>query len=148
MGSAEHQIIDVEPYVDCSPKYTPIEKILKYRKQGLSLPEIGGILGISKQAVHQRLQPYAEELENLEDYKEHRADILALKGRQILKNIDNDRLEKASAYQLAGMYGILYDKERLERGESTHNIASIHSDIQELKALKLAQKHKIQEDQD
>ena len=39
-----------------------------------------------------------------------------------------------------------HSSERLERGESTHNIASIHGDIQELKALKQANKHKMQDD--
>ena len=30
-------------------------------------------------------------------------------------------------------YGILYDKERLERGQSTHNLANIHADIEAIR---------------
>lgn len=136
MGSPEtNTTIDLP--IDYTPKNIPIEKIIKYRKQGLSINEIGDLVGISKQAVYQRLQPYLHELDTLEDYKTHRADIIALKGKEILKHLDSNRLEKASAYQLAGMYGILYDKERLERGESTQNVASVHGDIESIRALKL-----------
>ncbi len=37
-----------------------------------------------------------------------------------------DKLEKASAYQAAGIYGLLRTHERLDAGEATQNI-EIHS---------------------
>ena len=136
-ATAETNDCDASSHIiDTAPKGIPIETILEYRKKKLSCAEIGVLLGCDKSNISRRLQPYQDDIDNLDLYKTHRADIIALTGRQILKHLTPDRLEKASAYQLAGMYGILYDKERLERGQSTANIHSIHDDIAAIKSLK------------
>jgi hypothetical protein len=64
----------------------------------------------------------SEQIE-VEPFKRHRAEILAGKQAEILKSLTNEELKKASVYQRVGMFGILYDKERLERGQSTQNVA-------------------------
>ena len=126
----------------------PIESILEYRTKGLTYEEIGNLLGCTKVNIHYRLKPYMDEINGLADYKKHRADVIAIKGRKILNSLTDEDIQKAPAGQRVMMYGILYDKERLERGESTHNIASIHTDIQALKAHKQANKHKMQGEAD
>ena len=41
--------------------------------------------------------------------------------------LSDDDIKKASARDKAIVFGTLYDKERLERGQSTVNLASIYS---------------------
>ena len=129
---------DISKY---APKYIPIESIIEYYRKGLSKTDIAKVLGCHHSNISNRLKPYLDEIETLDVYKAHRADVIALKGKEILKNITPDKIEKASAYQLTGMYSILYDKERLERGESTANIANIHGDIAAIKAQERSDQH-------
>jgi len=99
----------------------------------LSYSQIGAIQGVSKQAVHQALQ-HLMPTEETEVFKNHRADILSELQRKLLLNIDPERLKKAPLGTLALASCQLYDKERLERGQSTANLATIHADIQQLRA--------------
>ena len=78
---------------------------------------------MTKQAMSALLKRHGIDSEALTEYKEHRADLLAGIQRTILGHMDEDRLKKASAKDLTVAYGILYDKERLERGLSTQNTA-------------------------
>jgi len=103
-------------------KSIPIESIIEYRKKGLTTREIATLLNCSHPNIVQRLQTVTADVDSLDSYKIHRADILALNGRRLLSHVTDEKLQKASAYQLAGMYGILYDKERLERGQTTANV--------------------------
>ena len=88
----------------------------------LSIPQIAKIQGVSKQAVHKRLQAFLP-TETTKLYKDNRADILATAQLKIITQIDQPRLKKAGLRDLAVSAGILYDKERLERGQSTHNVS-------------------------
>ena len=83
-----------------------------------SAEEIAKTANVSTQAVYQTLERHGIRFKRLESYKNHRADILAGIQTKILKHIDEDRLKKASAFQLVGSLGLLYDKERIERGLS------------------------------
>lgn len=111
-----------------SPKGIPISKIIELRNKHLTFKEIGKIVGCSKQNVVERLQPYRQEIENLQSYKENRADVLAVVNSKILNSLSDEDIKNASAYQKVGMFGILYDKERLERGQATG--ITEHRDIQ------------------
>lgn len=46
-----------------------------------------------------------------------------------------DCLKKAGARDLVLMAGILYDKERLERGQTTAIVATLHADLEALRNL-------------
>ena len=126
---------ETPPEIDRTPKYTDIEKVRDLISvKGLSYTQAGKILNIDRSAVCRLCQrngiPRKDELKN---FKKNKADILSSKQAQVLNCINNETLKKASAYQLAGMFGILYDKERLERGESTQNVSVAH--IEALKTL-------------
>jgi len=108
---------------DFPDKPVPIEKLLKWRKQGLSYDEIGSMIGRSKQTVHQRLQPYKDAIENLPVFKENRADIFAIHQQRLLNSLSDDDIKKIPPGSRFTGVGILYDKERLERGQSTGNIS-------------------------
>ena len=99
----------------------------------LSYEEIARIQGVSKQAIHGRIKNLLPP-DELQTYLTHRGDILAGLQAKILSHLDDERLSKASAYQLVGSAGLLYDKERLERGMSTANLTSVHADIAALRA--------------
>ena len=101
----------------------PIQTIIDYRAKGLTLDEIGKIAGVTKQSIHSRIKAYDKHIESLEHFKKHRGDILSVTQSRIINSITDEDIQKSSAYQRVGMFGILYDKERLERDKSTHNLA-------------------------
>lgn len=105
-------------------KQIPIETILDLHSKHLSHSQIAKIIGCDKSNITHRLQ--AEGVVSLQHYKDNRADILALLQRRIVSTITALDIKKASLLQKATVFGILYDKERLERGLSTVN-QSIHS---------------------
>ena len=108
---------------DFPDKPVPIEKLLKWRKQGLSYDEIGSMIGRSKQAVHQRLAPYRDAIENLPAFKEHRADLFAVQQSRLLNSLTDADIKRMAPASRVVSAGILYDKERLEEGKSTSNQA-------------------------
>jgi len=55
-------------------------------------------------------------------FKKKRADIFAALQQRCIRQITDEKLEKATAYQLVGMTSLLHDRERLERDQSTHNV--------------------------
>ena len=103
----------------------PIAKFIDLRLKGLSYREIAAIIGCSEANVSDRLQPYLQSITHLDAIKRHRADTLAVVGDTVLTSLSGEDIAKASGYQKIGMYGILYDKERLERGQSTANISVV-----------------------
>jgi predicted DNA-binding protein (UPF0251 family) len=111
-------------HIDCTPKYTPIEVIRELIEiKDLTYEQAGKILGVSKQARQQRCDRHGIVRQALKKYKEQRADILASKGRVILNSLTTDEIKKIPPGSRVTAFGILYDKERLERGESTANVA-------------------------
>jgi hypothetical protein len=101
----------------------PISKIIELRNKKLTYSQIGKILGCSRENICMRLQPFRHSIENIKQVKDNRADTLAVISDTVLNSLTIEDIKKASAYQRVGMFGILYDKERLERGESTQNVA-------------------------
>ena len=104
-------------------KNTPIAKLadLKAKNPGLSSRQLGKIVGISHTAVNTLFKRHNVDVEQLEQFREHRADLLTLHQERVLASISEEDLKKASARDKAIVFGTLYDKERLERGQSTSN---------------------------
>lgn len=102
-----------------------LERVAELRiKNGLSHREIGKMLGVDSSTVCRalkRLGLESDDIDHTKCFKTYRADILASRQLQILENLTDEKLAKASARDLAIVFGTLYDKERLERGESTQN---------------------------
>ena len=101
-------------------KNIPVETILALHKKKLSCSQIAAIVGCSPQNIQQRLA--SDGISILRAHKDNRADLQALTGAKILRTIDENTIKKASLLQRLSSYGILYDKERLERDLSTQNI--------------------------
>lgn len=101
----------------------PIENIIEYVNKGLTLSQIAKLCGCSRQNVHQRLQAVAYDKAGLENFKRHRGDVFAFIQSKLLNSIDDQAIKSMSAAQRVVCTGILYDKERIERGLSTENIS-------------------------
>ena len=90
----------------------------------LSYQAIADKYGVTQQAVHQRLQSFAAQLgdpDELASFRDMEADIQsAIKRRFSSKLLEVD-LDKTSPKDLAMVYGITYDKNRLQTGQSTSN---------------------------
>jgi len=109
---------------------------IKEKHPDLTTREVGELVGCDHSHVVKVLARWGIEQSKNEEYKENRADILAGVGRKILATITDEDIKKASLNQKVVSYGILYDKERLERGESTENITALHADIAAIRAIK------------
>ena len=103
-----------------------IDKAIELRLKGVTLADIGARFGVTKQSAQEALAPYvsAEDID-METWKKNRADLIAHKGATVLSRLTADSLKGASPKDLALTFGILYDKERLERGLSTQNTAVV-----------------------
>ena len=115
--------IKPDPITKPTSKYAPKNAtktiITMATNTDASATEIAKTANVSTQAVYQTLERHGISYKRLESYKNNRADILAGMQTKILKHIDEARLKKASAFQLIGSLGLLYDKERLERGQGS-----------------------------
>lgn len=119
VANLETEVVDNSKYI---AKNIPLEKIITLYTKGMNMTEIAKVCGCSTAAISIRLKDHTEDLDALIPFKNARADTLAFYQRKLLNSIDKGSIEKCSAYQRVGMFGILYDKERLERGETTQNI--------------------------
>lgn len=129
MAKSDKPIEDVGGDIDRPQKDIPIETIISLRNKGLSLDQIAKITGCCKQNVHQRLESvgFGYSRERIGNFKESRADIFAFIQSKLLNSLDDAEIKKLNPYQRIIGTGILYDKERLERGQSTEIIDVTHT---------------------
>lgn len=115
------------------PKNTDINVIQEQitRNPGLSLREVGKLNGIDGSAVVRLLQRHGIHREHIEDYKQSRADLFAGMQEKIVACITSEDLQKASLRDKVIAAATLYDKERLERGQSTVNLAAVFAKAME-----------------
>jgi predicted transcriptional regulator len=104
----------------------PLEYLLDLRKKNLTYEEIGKLCGITKQAVHERVSDAQPGLVRLESFKTHRGDVLANIQMMIANTLDEDEIKKMAARDKVLAFGVLYDKERLETGQSTSHVVMTH----------------------
>jgi len=105
------------------PEKIDVSRALKLYAGGATQAEIARIFGVTRQAVCLALKPF--KINNpamVKAYQENKADILDAKELEALNALTPDKLEKASARDVATVFGILTDKQRLAAGKSTANI--------------------------
>lgn len=99
-----------------------IEQALDLRiNNGLSYNRIAAIQGVTPPAVLNKIKHLLPAAET-DIYKTQRADIFSHAQLRILSSITASDLKKAPLQAKVVSAGILYDKERLERGLSTERI--------------------------
>jgi len=97
---------------------------LAKRKPELSQRELAKETGASRNTVAKALAKVSDYKEEIELFRKQRGDILDEKQALILRAIDSKKVGEAKLRDLAVSAGILFDKNRLERGLSTNNISS------------------------
>ena len=126
---------ELESTVKYAPKFTSPLKIEELLKKGLALTQIAKLCNISVTAVRGLIERNNIDPIDTEVYKKNRADTLASVQRRLLNNISQADIKKSGLRDKVVAVGILYDKERLERGQSTENVSidgalrSIHSQL-------------------
>lgn len=111
-----------------------LQKALELRlKNKLSYDAIAQYFGVSPQAVHERLQKFKSMLadpEMIEQYDKVEDQILtSVKMRYCERLLDPDAIKKASARDASIIYGTLFDKQRLIRGQGGANHLQIFFNI-------------------
>ena len=107
---------------------------------GLSTYQIAKVVDCNQSTIHRFLNKIAPEIKAVQRLKDNRADVLAtLQAKnlivqdKLLDKLDDDGLLAAlTPQQLTGVvfalnsqHGTLFDKERLERGQSSANISLV-----------------------
>ncbi len=101
----------------------------------LTTTEIGKMVGCNHSNVVNTLKRYGIQKASTDDYIANRAQVFAGLQERILKSITDEDIKKTPAIQKVTAASILYDKERLERGQSTDNIGVIGKLIHEIKGM-------------
>ena len=117
--------IVVSPVVNKS-KSAQLKDILQLKLKGLTDQQIANKYGITQQAINKRLQGIYKliDKESLEAYRENKANLLDSAELQLLSEVlQASKLKKMSVRDATVSYGIIYDKNRLEKGLSTENTA-------------------------
>ena len=106
-------------------------------EQKLSYKQIGILQGVDQAAVFRAIH-HLIPTDTTQYFKANRADIFARMEERVMKRVNVDAIKignpRAFKDAMTGV-GILYDKERLERGQSTQNISYADSNarVQELR---------------
>ncbi|KKN40946.1 hypothetical protein LCGC14_0728310 [marine sediment metagenome] len=100
----------------------PIQKLIDLRLKNLPYSKIAAIVGCSFQNVHQRLQRIVGYVDHLQAVKDTRADLLTITNGRMLSELSMRDYKGTSDRDLAVSFGVLLDKERLERDKSTSNV--------------------------
>ena len=110
----------------------------------LTHEEIAKLTDCERTTVTKVLGKYNIYKQDVEDYRANRADIFAGLQERITKSISDDEIKKAPLGTRITMLGIIYDKERLESGQSTLNASirgisnEVISTINQFKELRSA----------
>ena len=93
--------------------------------KGVPQADVARAMGVSHQAINQAVKPFKALLDAplpTQAYNDRKEDILdAAMSKLLVHSVAPEKIKKASTYQLVGSFGLLFDKQRLIRGESTSN---------------------------
>lgn len=96
--------------------------------RGIPQHQIASKFGVSEAAMSQildKFKPAFAELQNVEEYRKAKASLLDSASLTVLKEIVNPlKIEAGDVRALSTTYDILNKHSRLERGESTSNVAT------------------------
>ena len=113
-----------------------LDKLKAQHTKGKTTRELGQEYGVAHTTIQRWLDQHAQQQRGVQQYKANRADILArvqsksiMLQEELIDDLLGDRLSGAlKPHQKTGLlialntiHGTLYDKERLETGQSTQN---------------------------
>ncbi|MFA5385418.1 MAG: hypothetical protein WC364_12320 [Eubacteriales bacterium] len=108
------------------------QKILQIKSEhpDLTVRQIAVLADAGHPHVVQTLQRYGINQTHLDDYKTHRADILAGLQHRLLTSVTDEDIKKTPLGSRVLAAAQLIDKERLERGQTTTNIGALIAHIE------------------
>lgn len=101
----------------CAKEIIRIKKQIPNASNALIARTVGCTRGNVRSVLSTFLGKHSEE--ELRDFQENKANIVDALQLKALESITDRKLTKSSAAQLATMFGILYDKGALQRGQPT-----------------------------
>lgn len=103
-------------------------KVFELAAKNVPIPAIAKTVGLSTTSIKTRLRDLREALESvdkLEDWEMNKADYFSAAQHTLLKSmLSQDKLDKASVNNLAYALTQVHTAGRLERGQSTANVAT------------------------
>lgn len=97
----------------------PIEAIIDLKSKNLSNSQIAKLLNCNPSNITHRIK----DIDITKQYINNRSLVFAYHQHKIISSITPDDIKKANLRDKIISAGVLYDKERLESGLSTQNIA-------------------------
>lgn len=128
------QITSITPH----NKQIPLELLINYSEKGLSLVDIGKQVGCTHSNISQRFKSAGYIPEHFRAYKESRADIMAFVGSKMLLSLTDADIQKMAPRDRVVSYGILHDKEMIERRGAATGLADpgpLGSMVQDIAAI-------------
>ncbi len=126
------------------PGRIDVTKALEMRlKRGMTYTEIADYFGVAKQSAHRALKRFSKlimERGELEAFRTSKADVLEGVEAQLLIDLaDPVRREKASLNNVAYALGQVSTLTRLEKGQSTSNVAymDMSASLDEIRAQRM-----------
>lgn len=124
---------------ECKPRKIDRKKVMELHARGFSAPEITRQQGVAHSTIWRFLERMKPEIVAVEEFKKTRADVLAriqVKALdvqdRILDSLNDEVVNALTPSQKSSMLialnvqsGTAFDKERLERGQSTANISTL-----------------------
>ena len=104
---------------------------------GYPYRKVSKIEDVSLFSISKIIKEWETNKDLVEAYKKHRADILTHDQMTYRSFITPAKLEKASAKDLELMRCMAYDKERLERGQSTENVSVLVAALDDLQKRRM-----------
>ncbi|MDD4874059.1 MAG: hypothetical protein PHE15_03695 [Dehalococcoidales bacterium] len=98
---------------------------LKETNPALTVREIATLTNCDHSNVVRVLQRYGIVAQEVNEFKDHRAEVLAGLQHRLIQSITSEDIKKAPLGSRILAAAQLYDKERLETGKSTGNLAMI-----------------------
>lgn len=125
-----------------APTKIDTKKALALRLKGNTYKDIANMMGVTEQGVHAHLKPFLpllEHAEGLPAFKANQADIYdVVRSKLIGSMIEPEKLQKASVNNLAYAAKAMHEMSRLERDQSTSNVAVQH--VEALTSLEAVEK--------
>lgn len=112
------------------------QAILKTKQEhpDLTTREIAAICDTGHTHVIATFQRYGVNQQHINDYKANRADILAGLQHRLLASVTDADIQKSPMGSRVLAAAQLYDKERLERGQSTDNVNVLVAGLRDLQS--------------
>ena len=112
-----------------------VGKAMLLRSKGATYSDIAKVMGVTKQAIHQRLSRFRDVIDVAGDvlaFEEHEAMVQSYaKMKLILHAVDDERLKKLTSRDAIISYGVIFDKHRIKTEQSTE-IISVSASISQL----------------